>query len=319
IQLKRNEMSQYLRPALLAGRAFLEERGITDVPLYLLATGGMREKLSPDEQVVVLQAAHLVMSEFRGTFAPGTWANNARVIPGSVEGIYGWVALNYGKGPEEQINGILELGGASMQIAYKVPDTQVSKEQVCLLSGDHRVYSKTWDGFGGDSSIRRMLSGLLAEAGGPNGTGIIKNPCLPSGQIGSAIAGSTRTSVGSGEFRTCLKLSQTHLKEGLATRDIIPSYLDISSFTQHFYGISNYWYSYEFFAKWGAYDINRSYDRKAFTEAVTRYCSSEWSEIPWTIDDKDRTSPYTENRCWYAAWMLTLLHDDKYGMGLEMT
>ncbi|KAG6808998.1 hypothetical protein H0H93_016273, partial [Arthromyces matolae] len=256
---------------------------------------------------------HRVMTSFRNTYAVGRWNNNARVIPGSVEGLYGWVALNYGRGAEEQISGLLELGGASMQIAYKVPKAQLSKERVCLLSGEHRVFSKTWDGFGADSTQRRMLAGLLEEAGGPDGTGIIRNPCLPIGQVSLAIEGTNRTTVGTGEFSTCLKLAQGILKDGLATRDIIPSYLDIAHFSKHFYGISNYWYSFAFFAKWGAYDINRAYDRKLFGEAVNKYCSSSWADIPWAADDKDRTTIYTLNRCWYTAWMLTLLHDDKYG------
>ncbi|KAG6917870.1 hypothetical protein DXG01_000640 [Tephrocybe rancida] len=319
IQLKKDVMSAYLRPALLAGQAFLQTRGVTNVPIYLLATGGMRETLTVDEQKVVLRAAHGVMRRFGGTFSVGTWETNARVIPGNVEGLYGWVALNYGRGVEEQISGLLELGGASMQIAYKVPNTQLAKERVCLLSGNHRVFSKTWDGFGADSTQRRMLAGLLEEAGGPDGTGIIRNPCLPLGQLGGPIGGSNRTTVGSGEFATCLKLSQAILKDGLATRDAIPSYLDIASFSKHFFGVSNYWYNYQFFAKWGAYEESRAYDRKAFTGAVNKYCSSSWAEIPWADGDKDKNTIYTENRCWYTAWMLTLLHDDKYGFGLEMT
>ncbi|KAG6810813.1 hypothetical protein H0H92_010203 [Tricholoma furcatifolium] len=319
IQHKGKEMAAYLRPALEAGQAFLERRNVTNVPIYLLATGGMRESLTVDEQNIILRAAHGVISDFRSTFSAGRWDTNARVIPGSLEGLYGWVALNYGRGVEEQISGLLELGGASMQIAYKVPKAQASKERVCLLSGEHRVFSKTWDGFGADSTQRRMLAGLLEEAGGLDGTSVIKNPCLPAGQVSLPILGTNRTTVGSGEFSTCLKLAKGVLKDGLATRDAIPSYLDIASFSKHFFGVSNYWYNYKFFSKWGGYDVNRAYDRKAFTDAVTQYCSSSWSTIPWATGDTDRTSVYTLNRCWYTAWMLTLLHDDQYGFGLEMT
>ncbi|KAG6836071.1 hypothetical protein C0991_003526, partial [Blastosporella zonata] len=89
----------------------------------------MRETLSVDQQNEVLRAAHRVMGGFRATFSVGRWNTNTRVIPGSVEGLYGWVALNYGRGVEEQISGLIELGGASMQIAYKVPNTQRAKER----------------------------------------------------------------------------------------------------------------------------------------------------------------------------------------------
>ncbi|KAG6848182.1 hypothetical protein H0H87_004036, partial [Tephrocybe sp. NHM501043] len=103
-----------------------------------------------------------------------------------------------------------------------------------------------------------MLAGLLEEAGGPDGTGIIRNPCLPVGQVSVPIPGSNRTTIGSGEFSTCLRLSQGLLKDGLTTRDAIPSYLDIASFSKHFFGVSNYWYNYQFFSKWGAYDARRA-------------------------------------------------------------
>ena len=319
IQHKEKEMETYLTPMIAAGEEFLQKRNVTDVPLYLLATGGMREELDADKRNAILRAAHLVMSDWQNIFSVGRWQTNTRVIPGSVEGLYGWVAQNYGKGVEEQTSGLLELGGASMQMAYKVSDVQVTKERVCLLSGEHRVFTKTWDGFGADSSEESMLAMLLAEAGGENGTAIMKNPCMPVGQVGSPISGTNLTAIGSGEFGSCLRLARNILEEGLTTRDPIPSYLDIASFSKHFYGISNYWYNYQFFAKWGGYDVNHAYDRKAFTDAVTKYCSSNWDQILWAVDDSDRTASNNEHICWSTAWMLMLLHDNKYGFGLEMT
>ncbi|KAF5379473.1 hypothetical protein D9615_006655 [Tricholomella constricta] len=323
IHHKRNDMELYLQPMLRAGQAFLQTRkNATSVPLYLLATGGMREDIDQEAQAEILKAAHRVMCALHlaRTYDAGRrWATNARVIPGHVEGLYGWAALNYGRGVEEQISGLLELGGASMQIAYKVPSAQVRRERMCLLSGEHRVYSRSWDGFGADSMQRRMLAGLLADAGGVNGTGVIYNPCLPRGEVGSAVNGSKRTTVGSGDFATCLALARGLLKDGLENRHSIPSYLDIASFSKHFFGVSHYWYNYQFFAKWGGYDPRRAYHRTRFTKAVTKYCTSVRAEIPWAEGDKDKTSIYTESRCFSSAWMLTLLHDDLYGFGLEMT
>ncbi|KAG5636863.1 hypothetical protein H0H81_006585 [Sphagnurus paluster] len=302
IQHHHDDMVRYLSPPLQAASSFLQARDVTNVPIFLLATGGMREGVPAKAQALILQAAHGTMPIFSNAFNVGTWDTNTRVIPGSVEGLYGWVALNYGRGVEEQISGLLELGGASMQITYKAPKTQLALERVCLLSGEHRVYSETWDGFGADSTKRRMEAVMLAEAG-----------------LGTPIAGSNRTVVGNGDFSTCLRLAKAQLVDGLKTRNAIPAYLDIASFNKHFYGVSNYWYSFRFFAKWGAYDVHRAYDRKAFTDAVKGYCSSAWDDIPWVTEDVDRTSSYIVDRCVYAAWMLTLLHDDEYGFGLEMT
>ncbi|KAF8075347.1 hypothetical protein FPV67DRAFT_1728598, partial [Lyophyllum atratum] len=164
-----------------------------------------------------------------------------------------------------------------------------------------------------------MEAGILVEAGGEGGGGVVVNPCLPRGQVGSAIGGGNRTSVGSGDFATCLTLAKALLVDGVKSRAAIPSYLVIASFGKHFLGVSNYWYNYKFFARWGSYDVGRAYDRTLFTEAVTKYCSSTWDAIPWATGDPERTSKYTVDRCWYTAWMLTVLHDEQYGFGLEMT
>ena len=53
----------------------------------------------------------------------------AGVIPGSKEGLYAWVAANYAadslfaRDPRHTL-GVLELGGASMQVTFKVPEDQ---------------------------------------------------------------------------------------------------------------------------------------------------------------------------------------------------
>ncbi|KAG6855537.1 hypothetical protein H0H87_001393, partial [Tephrocybe sp. NHM501043] len=68
IQLKKDVMSSYLRPALLSGQAFLQAHNVTNVPIYLLATGGMRETLTVDQQNVVLRAAHHAITGFQRHF-----------------------------------------------------------------------------------------------------------------------------------------------------------------------------------------------------------------------------------------------------------
>ncbi|KAF5372299.1 hypothetical protein D9615_009238 [Tricholomella constricta] len=320
IQHHEDDMAAYLNTSLQAGSAFLQARGLTDVPLYLLATGGMRTDAVPGPQRLrILEAAHTAMRTVEARFSVGTRATNAQVISGRTEGLYAWVALNYGRGVEEQVGGVLELGGASMQIAYKVPAAQVTRERVCLLSGAHRVYSETWDEFGGGSINVKMQELLLAAAGGADGVGVVNNPCLPRGQVSGALPGSARVSEGTGDFATCLRLAKGLLVEGLRTRNPIPSYLDIASFSKLFFGISNFKHSYDFFSKWGAYDALRAYDREAFTGAVTKYCSSDWAKIPWVAGDNDRTNAFAANRCINAAWMLMLLHDERHGLGLEMT
>lgn len=96
----------------------------TEIPLYILATAGMRE--IPNANLVYskiyAQAGNLGNYVFKGVMT----------ISGRYEGFCAWVAANYKKGgisinapgnqlvfnPDKQIYGILEIGGASMQIAF---------------------------------------------------------------------------------------------------------------------------------------------------------------------------------------------------------
>lgn len=89
----------------------------SSVPVYLLATGGMR-LLSETSQLPLLQKAHQVLSDAQKfpLFDAGTREENVRVISGRTEGVLGWVALNYGG--DEGTQGLFEVGGASVQIAY---------------------------------------------------------------------------------------------------------------------------------------------------------------------------------------------------------
>ncbi|KAG5640939.1 hypothetical protein DXG03_006601, partial [Asterophora parasitica] len=326
---KRDDMARYLSPLLHAGQTFLQKNNTTNVPLYLLATGGMREGLTSDKQSEILQAAHSVMRLHSGAYSVGQQERHARVIPGREEGLYGWVALNYGRGAEEQSHqshGLLEIGGASMQISFAVPEPQADEEdaeRVCLRSGEHRVYSQSWDGFGADSTRRRMRALLVADAGGAdavNRLGVLHDPCLPLGEAGTNLDyASKNTIIGTGNFSACMDLSTRLLASGLLTHPSLPRYALIArESSPHFYGVAHFWFNYAFFAKWGpGYDPHQQYDRQRFLDSATSYCTSTSDEIPWKDGDEDRDSVYTETRCFSAAWMIAVLHDERYGFGLE--
>lgn len=92
-------------------------------PLYLMATAGMRT-LAPNTR-------DQIMEEISGYFKQdGTFDfKSAQTISGTYEGLYGWLAANYiddQLDPNTTREGILEMGGASTQIAF-VPSGSFDK------------------------------------------------------------------------------------------------------------------------------------------------------------------------------------------------
>ena len=92
-----------------------------NVPVYLYATAGMR--LLPEAE-----QAHYY-TEIKQWFAthPQWSLRDARTISGMEEGVYGWLSLNYHlqtlQDKSQPLVGLVEVGGASAQIAFPVRDT----------------------------------------------------------------------------------------------------------------------------------------------------------------------------------------------------
>jgi hypothetical protein len=154
------------------------------------------------------------------------------------------------------------------------------------------------------------------------GAGDIYNPCLPHHQPARIYTNSSRIdghdSIGSGDFAKCLAFARSYLykKVGeLATP--LPS-LDIEPFTKRFYGISGFWYTYEFFSRGSVYDKNGSYDPKLFRKAVNQYCNGSWLKPFAWHEGGIRDSPYIDKHCFAAAWMIALFHDRK-GFNLRLS
>lgn len=280
----------------------------SSVPVYLLATGGMR-LLSETSQLPLLQKAHQVLSDAQKfpLFDAGTREENVRVISGRTEGVLGWVALNYG---DERKQGLFEVGGASVQIAYgagrHLTGTGGGNAKVCIAKGGaaDEVYSETWDGFGADSVYAELRNIIWNEARAAGDS--VGNPCLPRGAPDAHIKGI----IGTGDFRTCLSLAKRILTQGAKKSPPMPYYPFVQETSNLFIGVANLQYTYEFFAaKPGAgYLVSEPYNRRLFTAAVERYCTGFFD---------GEVTKFSHAWCFKAAWMLTVLHDDESGFGMD--
>ena len=147
-------------------RVFLESmtakyRG-DDIDLYVLATAGMR--LKPKAH------ADSIYDKMKSVSVNGYEVQEAMTISGQYEGLYGWLAANYDAGKlkistdDEQKTlmytskpcGILEIGGASMQLAFQSEELNAD----CLVRpGLSYIYSKSYLGGGVDQIFQNTKKG----------------------------------------------------------------------------------------------------------------------------------------------------------------
>ncbi|KAB1270858.1 Ectonucleoside triphosphate diphosphohydrolase 7, partial [Camelus dromedarius] len=329
--------SDYLRPLLSFAAAHVPVRKHKETPLYILCTAGMR--LLPErKQLAIL--ADLVKDlplEFDFLFSQ----SQAEVISGKQEGVYAWIGINFVLGrfdhedeseseaPQELATGrrrtvgILDMGGASLQIAYEVPtSTSVlppqQEEAAKILLAEfnlgcdvqhtehvYRVYVTTFLGFGGNFARQRYEDLLLNETLNKNRllgqkTGLspdnpFLDPCLPVGLTDVVERNSQALHVrGRGDWAACGAMLSPLLARSNTSQaslnGIYQSPIDFNN--SEFYGFSEFFYCTEdvITVAWlGQYSIR---DLRM----------ASFHHMQMSID----SSKY---QCFKSAWMYQVLHE----------
>ncbi|GLC38951.1 hypothetical protein PLESTB_000464900 [Pleodorina starrii] len=185
-------------------------------PVRLLATAGLR-LLSGEEQAAILTACQQLLAASRFLFQPD-WAT---VIGGEMEGLFGWAAVNYITGalqeasghahharkevldPSQLFTGLLEMGGASMQVTFLPPASAKLPEKhgshLHLPGVPARLFTHSYLGLGMDSALARAAEYTLKHQ--PRSP-VVSDPCLPIGYV------SEDGRHGNGSFAQCLAVVQ---------------------------------------------------------------------------------------------------------------
>ncbi len=132
------------------------------IPLYILATAGMRMVSKGKADSIYARIYQIAKNEKLNGFH----LEKAMTISGRYEGLYAWIATNFKNGKLEVNNsssekpmncisdpyGILEIGGASMQIAFAAnkPDANYISRK-----GVGYIYSKSYLGGGVDQIFEK--------------------------------------------------------------------------------------------------------------------------------------------------------------------
>lgn len=114
-----------------------------EIPLYVLATAGMRLKSEDSTKCIY----HRMLAN-SGSLN-GFRLQKAMTISGRYEGLYAWIGSNYVNGSLYfSPKGIVEVGGASMQIAFASASTDIPDDKKVTRNGLGTIYCKSYLGGG---------------------------------------------------------------------------------------------------------------------------------------------------------------------------
>lgn len=344
-----------------------------NTPFFVLATAGMR--LLPEaQQLEILSETCRLLKENTSFYLPEC-ESHVSIIDGETEALYGWLSLNYllesfnsydistissKKGKPSTSDslipptvltypnsyGFMDMGGASMQVAFSPNSTEAEKHlndlytvRLRSMNGENqewRVFVSSWLGFGANEARRRYAQHLLEiegyyETPANSKTKVLpQDPCFPTGLTHNMAidANTTLAFDGNGNFTTCLNSMQPLLRKDQPCEEEPCLFNGIHApaidFTVNkFVGVSEYWYTANDIFKLGG-----SYNFKKFSEHVAAYCGMPWDKL------KKQTGPNgafegidqekLKTACFKATWVISVLHSgfnipiDEHGKILEI-
>lgn len=333
-----NHLAELLKIAL----AEVPADKVSETPIYLMATAGMRLLPKP-KQTALLQSMCTYLQASTKFILPDCNAH-IQVISGETEGLYGWIAANYLLGgfdhPEEHDHGknhhtygFLDMGGASAQIAFAPNATESEKHSNDLklvrmrtLDGspaEYKVFTATWLGFGANEARNRYVESLWDQYGGKT-IQEVPDPCMPVGLTttlrGDYVEGKVDEPVlvGTGKFDECLSVTYPLLGKDkpcpdqpcLVNGQHVPG---IDFDINHFVGVSEYWHTTHgvFGGKHTAYDL------ASYQSIVHDFCTSDWSDIESELEKRkkspEKKAEEARAACFKASWLINMLYD---GIGI---
>ncbi|EPB73581.1 GDA1/CD39 family protein [Ancylostoma ceylanicum] len=315
-----HKAAEYVKPLLDYASQFIPHEKLPYTPVFLLATAGMR--LVPQKQQnAILNDLHTKLPQMTPM---QIMKEHIRVIEGKWEGIYSWIAVNYildkFRASNSSISsrpdtvGMIDMGGASMQIAFEMePKDEFRSENVenvnlgCRDDDDrykYKLFVTTFLGYGVNEGLRKYeqeLSDRLLHTK----ESYVRDECMP-----------VNLQKGIGDWDGCVK----QLAELLHKPSIHPKYLCqpkcffgtvaaplVSLSKMKIYGFSEYWYSLD-----EVLSLGGQYNHTLIAEKSKQYCSQRWSQIQASARRKlypKSNEDRLKSQCFKSAWITAILHD----------
>ena len=217
--------SSGVQPLLLALQDFLAKNKIETaaVEVNVLGTAGMRMVASPAAQKIYDSISSQIVSS-------GFKLGRVETITGVSEGLYSWIDVNELLGTfksKAQTRAMIEIGGASAQIAYGISKPSGDDSVSVSINGKtYHVFSESFLGLGRNQSRKLMIDHAPADEAQDH------NPCYPEGlSFVDRKVGAERIT-GHFDIARCKKLYQLVITEKLK-----PVQFAQSSKAQKFIGV----------------------------------------------------------------------------------
>lgn len=290
---------QGMQPLLQALNDWLLARriGRDAVPVDVLATAGMRlleQRDAPAAQAIYRSVRRTILDN-------GYLAGELRTISGDEEGLYAWADVNHLQGNFQhghRTAGLVEVGGASAQLAYETSQRDHPHAHLVSIGGaSYTVLSVSFLGLGQNEARKAMVL-----ASGPK-----DNPCYPNNDKGAPPGGFDAGAIASGNYRygRCEDLYQTVLS-AFAIRDkVIAADFD----ARDFIGISSVYHALN---NWHVLE------RPAMlSKELERQCGGTDAWSLKVVPEQGGASGFAQNACANGTFINTLLFDPRYGLGLS--
>lgn len=169
-----------IQPLLSALKSYMDSNGITkdQVNVSVLATAGMR--------LVDADTSSAIYQSVKSTIARNGFAvRQVGTVSGQNEGLYAWADVNYLTGNFKTgsvTQGIVEVGGASSQVAFVTSSSQDPNVVTAKVNGvGYPVFSISYLGLGQSQARLAMIND--SASGGVNAS-----VCYPNNNTGTPVA-----------------------------------------------------------------------------------------------------------------------------------
>ncbi|KAJ2661751.1 Golgi apyrase [Coemansia sp. RSA 1199] len=309
---------EHIKPLLDFAQQHIPQQQLAHTPVVLLATAGMR-LLPRAHQLQILDTA-CTYARANYDFMLKDCQDSFQVVSGEVEGLFGWIAVNYLLDDgfnSNSTHGFLDMGGASAQIAFAPAPNAVAQMRDELatvtlrgVDGTDRsftVFVATFLGHGTNEARRRYVETLLSSVSNDD-VPVIDDPCLAPQLLLPTTDGRAMLR-GLGQFSQCvaateplLNKTECPVKPCLFAGVHAPQ---IDFGVQRFVGVSEYWYaSHDYLGLGGVWDIAQ------FEHRAQEFCSVPWSEARKQVADRNDVVAVArlQMQCFKAAWLVNVLH-----------
>ena len=241
--------------------------------IYLMATAGMRLVDKTDQDKIYSAIKQYLSNDTK------MHVRQVGTISGEWEGVYDWISVNYlknsltSKQEPNQTYGVLDMGGASTQIAYASNFNKENTLPITLGGNTFNINSQSFLGLGLDQAREKYSNNKSCFA------------------VGYPLSGGNQ---GAGDMQTCAKdavdlINNVHNVQTI-TKDI--------PINMNFFAISGYYYTYHDVANIG--DVT---PEDLTSSTATQFCSETWDQLQLEHPD----NKYLKNLCFNTSYIYSLL------------